>query len=191
MSVCLVPRNLERHNSRNLALKMTPRFCTVWEKGFVKSLKCLLKVPLAYLGNTAAAAQPNRLWNSEKTYKTFSTTCRPRLCRRRSKDFPKYFWPVLHALFTAHSLLASALMQRLSHPTETVLSNKITRNIIVLSFKDSPRKQKTCHITAAGMCIQCVCLTVCRIGWLLRHVIVQIIQVRPPAPVERPLGPSW
>ena len=31
-------------------------------------------------------------------------------------------------------------MQRLSYPTETVLSNKITRNIIVLSFKDSPRQ---------------------------------------------------
>ena len=35
---------------------------------------------------------------------------------------------------------ASVLMQRLSYPTETVLSNKITRNRIVLSFKDSPRK---------------------------------------------------
>ena len=31
-------------------------------------------------------------------------------------------------------------MQRLSYPSETVLSNKITKNIIVLSFKDSPRK---------------------------------------------------
>ena len=31
-------------------------------------------------------------------------------------------------------------MQRLSYPTETVLSNKITRNRTVLSFKDSPRK---------------------------------------------------
>ena len=35
---------------------------------------------------------------------------------------------------------ASVLMQRLSYQTETVLSNKITRNRIVLSFKDSPRK---------------------------------------------------
>merc|ERR1712127_872135 len=34
----------------------------------------------------------------------------------------------------------SVLMQRLSYPTETVLSNKITRNRIDLSFKDSPRK---------------------------------------------------
>ena len=31
-------------------------------------------------------------------------------------------------------------MQRLSYPTDTVLSNNITRNRIVLSFKDSPRK---------------------------------------------------
>ena len=31
-------------------------------------------------------------------------------------------------------------MQRLSYPTETVLSNKITKNRIVPSFKDSPRK---------------------------------------------------
>ena len=35
---------------------------------------------------------------------------------------------------------ASVLKQRLSYPTETVLSNKIARNRIVLSFKDSPRK---------------------------------------------------
>ena len=31
-------------------------------------------------------------------------------------------------------------MQRLSYPTETVLDNNITRNRIVISFKDSPRK---------------------------------------------------
>ena len=37
-------------------------------------------------------------------------------------------------------LKASVLMQRLSYPTETVLSNNIARNRIVLSFKDSPRK---------------------------------------------------
>ena len=36
--------------------------------------------------------------------------------------------------------VASVLMLRLSYPTETVLSNKITRNRIVISFKDSPRK---------------------------------------------------
>ena len=32
------------------------------------------------------------------------------------------------------------VIQRLSYPTETVLSNKIARSRIVLSFKDSPRK---------------------------------------------------
>ena len=36
-------------------------------------------------------------------------------------------------------LQASVVMQRLSYPTETVLSNKITTNRLVLSFKDSPR----------------------------------------------------
>ena len=35
---------------------------------------------------------------------------------------------------------ASVVMQRMSYLTETVLPSKITRNIIVLSFKDSPRK---------------------------------------------------
>ena len=34
------------------------------------------------------------------------------------------------------------IMQRLSYPTETVLSHKMTRNRIDLSFKDSPRKPK-------------------------------------------------
>ena len=33
-------------------------------------------------------------------------------------------------------------MQRLSSPTETVLSKKITRNRIVLSVKDSPQKHE-------------------------------------------------
>ena len=51
--------------------------------------------------------------------------------RRRSSSF---------SLVAQVSLEASVLMQRLSYPTETVLSNEIPRNIIVLSFKDSPRK---------------------------------------------------
>ena len=34
---------------------------------------------------------------------------------------------------------ASVLIQRLSYPAETVLSNKMSKNGIVLSFKDSPR----------------------------------------------------
>ena len=40
----------------------------------------------------------------------------------------------------SNSRKASVVMKRLSYPTETVLSNKITRNKFVLSFKDSPRK---------------------------------------------------
>ena len=36
--------------------------------------------------------------------------------------------------------MASVVMLRLSYPTETVLSNKITSNRIILSFKDGPRK---------------------------------------------------
>ena len=36
--------------------------------------------------------------------------------------------------------MASVLIQRLSYPTETVLSNKITRNRRALSCKESPRK---------------------------------------------------
>ena len=43
-------------------------------------------------------------------------------------------------LSPSFSQKASVLMQRLSYPTETVLSNKISRNRIVLSFKGSPRK---------------------------------------------------
>ena len=34
----------------------------------------------------------------------------------------------------------SVVVQRLSYPSETVLSGKITVNRIVLSFKNSPRK---------------------------------------------------
>ena len=38
--------------------------------------------------------------------------------------------------FKAQQASASAQMQRMPYPSETVLSNKITRIIIVLSFKD-------------------------------------------------------
>ena len=42
-------------------------------------------------------------------------------------------------------------MLRLSYPTGTVLSNKITRNIIVLSFTDSPQKQlRRCPVIQIG-----------------------------------------
>ena len=52
--------------------------------------------------------------------------------------FSRSGWPNERA--KSSSSKASVLMQRLSYPTETVISNKITRNRIVLSFKDSPRK---------------------------------------------------
>ena len=42
--------------------------------------KCFLKVTLPCMGSTAAAVQPNGLWNSQKTfYKTFGTSCRTSL----------------------------------------------------------------------------------------------------------------
>ena len=42
-------------------------------QGFVK---CFFQVPPACLGSTAAAVQPNGLWNSRKTFfKTLYTTC--------------------------------------------------------------------------------------------------------------------
>ena len=50
---------------------------------------------------------------------------------------------------------ASVVMQRLSYPTLTVLSNEITRNRIVLSFKDSPRKplrRRPRNATSAKQC---------------------------------------
>ena len=43
-------------------------------------------------------------------------------------------------LAKARTSVVIIAMQRLSYPTETVLSNKITRNRIVPSFKDCPRK---------------------------------------------------
>ena len=47
---------------------------------FCNTCACFLKVPLACLGSMAAAVQPNGLGNSQKTfYKTFGTSCRPRL----------------------------------------------------------------------------------------------------------------
>ena len=37
-------------------------------------------------------------------------------------------------------ILSDCLMQRMSYPTETVLSNKNTWNRVIQSFKDTPRK---------------------------------------------------
>ena len=53
----------------------------VWAAGCVKGfVTCFLEVPFACLGSMATVVQPYCLWNSQKTcYKTFTTTCRPRL----------------------------------------------------------------------------------------------------------------
>ena len=50
---------------------------------------------------------------------------------------------------------ASVLIQRLSSTTETVLFIKITRNRIVLSFKDSPRKSlgRRPHVSQTDACV--------------------------------------
>ena len=54
--------------------------------------------------------------------------------------FSSFWSPLWTQLVYSSSYKASVQMQRLSYLTETVLFNKITRNIIVLSFKDSPWK---------------------------------------------------
>ena len=48
--------------------------------------------------------------------------------------------PELYFSVQEFSYQASVVMRRLSYLTQTVLSNKITSNRIVLSSKDSPRK---------------------------------------------------
>ena len=48
--------------------------------------------------------------------------------------------PAQYLSCTLAIYLATVLMQRLSHPTETVLSDKNICNRIVLSFKGCPRK---------------------------------------------------
>ena len=60
-------------------------------------------------------------------------------CQERDQERDTSF---VHSPFLSLTFLlkASVVMQRLPYPTETVLSNKITRNRIFLSFKDSPRK---------------------------------------------------
>ena len=69
--------------------------------------------------------------------------------RGPSRDFPTKridsentiaFRQIWNLAVKMETLEASVPMQRLSYPTETVLSNKITRYRIVLSFKGSLRK---------------------------------------------------
>ena len=62
--------------------------------------------------------------------------------RLKQEPRSRVMWGAEGNPFGVGLTLASSvlLMQRLSYWTETVLSNMITRNKIVLSFKDSPRK---------------------------------------------------
>ena len=60
--------------------------------------------------------------------------------KRHRSDATIIFTCGLFDFASMQVLQASVVMQRLSYPTETVLSNNITRNIIFLSCKDSPRK---------------------------------------------------
>ena len=116
------------------------------------------KFPFACLGSMAAAVQPSCLWNSQKDcYKTFSSTVfddnppldegswstvtisyLPKTEEEQPAgendeditDSPGNLDPV-DVCNGRRTVKASVLMQRLSYPTETVLSNKITKNRIV------------------------------------------------------------
>ena len=58
---------------------------------------------------------------------------------------------------TAMPTAFAVVMQRQSYRTETVLSNKITRKTIVLSFEDSPRKplrRRPSHLFITSTCHQ-------------------------------------
>ena len=70
----------------------------------------------------AEGAKTNALYAPRKAISPlFSVLRRPRQCTMTRRQ-------------------AVVVMQRLSYPTEIVISNKVTRNRIVLSFKNSPRK---------------------------------------------------
>ena len=56
---------------------------------------------------------------------------------RTTKFFTLHIWPVREPIAPSK---ASVLMQRLSYPTQAVLSNKINKNRVIISSKDSPRK---------------------------------------------------
>ena len=81
---------------------------------------------------------------------------------------------------------ATVRMQRLSYPTETVLSNKNTRNRIVLSFKNSPWK-------ALGYPASCP-----SISWLkeekdpkIHYTKISSRTASPAARWDRPPWASW
>ena len=69
------------------------------------------------------------------------------------------------------------MQRRLSYPTETVLSNKITSNRMLLSFKDSPRKplRRRPYATMHGV-------------FLKRHLLVAVWRAQF-CPTARPSSP--
>ena len=75
-----IPGNLSLRWARSIQGRLfddNTVWAATWSEGFVK---CFLKVQLACLGSMAAVVQTNGLCNSYKTlYKTFGTSCRPRL----------------------------------------------------------------------------------------------------------------
>ena len=93
-----------------------------------------LRSPLSFSRNGFAAAYIHRL--IERSVHAFSIN--HQISRKRQRNL-FWLWRWRGAM-TSERKEASVLMQRLSYATDTVLSNKITRNRIVLSFKDSPRK---------------------------------------------------
>ena len=74
-------------------------------------------------------------------------------------------------------------MQRLSYPTEAVLSKKITRNRLVLSFKDCPRKP-----LGRRPIVTCVCQFSARrhIRNSLTHARTVIMRNRAESRVKKP-----
>ena len=65
---------------------------------------------------------------------------------------------------------ASVLMQRLSYPTETVLSNKITRNRKVLSFRQSQKTIRTATSPPPPLYPQSMGLSVSGVSYVSRLV---------------------
>ena len=68
--------------------------------------------------------------------------------------------PLVWSIFIGQK--ASVVMQKLSCPTETVSSNKLTGNRVVLSFKDSPRKPLRRRPRIADLASGICCSGFCR-----------------------------
>ena len=72
---------------------------------------------------------------------------------------------------------ASVVMRGLSYVTETVLSNKITRNRIVQSFKESPQKR----LRRRPHAVRCLCCPG-RASFLRVSALVSFLSTPPPPP---------